>query len=293
MAETKQILALVVLTLLVGATGLFLITYVQSLLEGDVLVDQYNAVLYPNGTLVETYVYNVKSSGEYRMLYRSWEVPLVVGASDLGYPHVELLSAVGPDNTVAYAKDYRSSVWVEPRYNQSRSVISAILSLAEDNEVGIYKPDRFEAGSYTVQYTFKLRPPVEYDSTYAHLNLKFANQHLKYRNATIVIEGTSNVVAVYPHPPSMTVTNRGDSINIQGTSPENSLLEVEMLLNKDALNTIDGFPKQYSDVRALTEQANNAYNTQYYAGVAVSTLAKAMLLVAPFLFLFIYLAYGR
>lgn len=47
MAETKQILALVVLTLIVGATSLFLITYVPPLLEGDVVVEQYTATISP------------------------------------------------------------------------------------------------------------------------------------------------------------------------------------------------------------------------------------------------------
>jgi len=44
------------------------------------VVDRYDAVLSPDGTLTETYIYHVKADQVYRMLYRSWEVPLSFGS---------------------------------------------------------------------------------------------------------------------------------------------------------------------------------------------------------------------
>ena len=76
MAETKQIVALVLLTLVVGTLGVFLVTYLPLLVEGDVVVDTYHATWYPNGTLVEDFTYDVRVSGQYRMLYRTWDASL-------------------------------------------------------------------------------------------------------------------------------------------------------------------------------------------------------------------------
>jgi uncharacterized membrane protein len=55
------------------------------------------------------------------------------------------------------------------------------------NEAGCYAPGYFAAGRYTVKYIFNVYPPIEYDSEFAHLNLKLASVHLPYRNVAIDI----------------------------------------------------------------------------------------------------------
>ena len=68
MSETKQLAVLVIASLVLGILGLALVTAIPSLFEGNLVVDSYDAVLYENGTLTEQYTYDVKTSGQYRML---------------------------------------------------------------------------------------------------------------------------------------------------------------------------------------------------------------------------------
>ena len=77
MSELKQIVSLVIISLLVAAGLILLAGALPGLIEGDLVVGHYNAVLHENGTLAEHYDYVVKNSGQYRMLYRFWEAPLL------------------------------------------------------------------------------------------------------------------------------------------------------------------------------------------------------------------------
>ncbi len=135
MSETRQLAVLVIASLVLGILGLALATTIPSLFEGNLVVDSYDAVLYENGTLTEYYTYEVKTSGQYRMLYRSWEVPLTFATAP--YPSVEMRSASPPEGTVAYAKNDTGSVIV---YGDSSKGISksTISQLALTNEAGIF-----------------------------------------------------------------------------------------------------------------------------------------------------------
>ena len=163
MSELRQLAALVVVALLLGAVGLLVIDAVvaSATQEGDITVERYTAVLYMNGTLTEEYLYNIKVSGEYRMLYRSWEAP--VSLQQMSIPFIQPLKIEGPPGAATYIRDDNGSVFVAPPYDNDQSVISTILSLAEFNEVGVYNPSMFAAGEYTVRYTFQVHPPIEYD----------------------------------------------------------------------------------------------------------------------------------
>ena len=58
--------------------------------------------------------------------------------------------------------------------------------LAERNEVGIFEPSYFSTGIYEVNYSYLLHPPLEYDTSSAHLNLKLVgDQHISFREVTI------------------------------------------------------------------------------------------------------------
>ena len=94
MSEIKQLALLVIATLVLGIIGLGLITVIPPLFEGNLVVDSYDAVLYKNGTLTEQYTYDVRISGEYRMLFRFWEAPLTFGISSK--PSVQFVSATVP-----------------------------------------------------------------------------------------------------------------------------------------------------------------------------------------------------
>jgi uncharacterized membrane protein len=107
-SEIKQLVVLFIATLVLGIIGLGLITVLPPLFEGNLVVDSYDAVLYENGTLTEQYTYDVKTSGQYRMLYRSWEVPLILGNSS--GPSVQFVSANLPAGTIGYVKDEGGNV---------------------------------------------------------------------------------------------------------------------------------------------------------------------------------------
>ena len=97
MSETKQLAVLVIAGLILGIIGIVLVSSVPPLFEGDLVVDSYDAVLYENGTLTERYTYDVRTSGEYRMLFRFWEAPLTFGPGS--GPSVQFVSATPSPGT--------------------------------------------------------------------------------------------------------------------------------------------------------------------------------------------------
>jgi hypothetical protein len=101
--ETRQLAWLVGISLLLGVIGLIIVTITPPLFEGNLVVDHYEAVLYDNGTLTEQYTYDVKSSGQYRMLYRSWEAPLTLSGSTV--PNIQFVALKAPEGTMGYIKD--------------------------------------------------------------------------------------------------------------------------------------------------------------------------------------------
>jgi uncharacterized membrane protein len=291
LAETKQIATLVLLTLLVGVSGLALVSYLPSLMEGDAVVDEYVATLYSNGTLVEDYTYNLKASNQYRMLFRVWDVPLSMG--QLNRPYVQFLRGSSSEQLIVYAKDFQGSVWVEDRFKKDQSVLGLVGSLAGLNEVGVLKPDRFAAGRYTVQYVFLLHPPLEYDEDLCHLNLQLASQHLTYRNFRLIIEDADYSVATYCRPPPQREVRDGNEITFYGSAAKDELLELEILFKKDVLNLMKGFPRKIDNVKGLTVQANNQYLVQYHMAQLMRDASKALVVVNPAILLLIYVAFGR
>ena len=291
MSETRQIRALVSVTLVAGVLGLAAVWYAPSLLrDDDAYVASYSATFYPDGTLVEdfTYVLNV---GGLRMLYRSWDAP--VSFDPLGRAYVEPVEVVGPLGTVPYFMEHDRELTLDTPFDYLWDVYSEIRDLAYPNEVGCYNRERFEPGSYDARYVFRLHPPVEWDDEDAHLNLKFADEHLRYDEVTITFPDAGYVSEVYAHPPSLRVERAGGEIVVTGRSGRDELLEVELLIDPDAMDSLDGFPNQIDDVRGRTVSANRNYSFQYLAAVGAMRLAQALVLLSPFLFYGIYHLYGR
>ena len=147
MGEEREAAAIIGLVFLVGLAGLFISgglpggngLSTTALDLGDVYVDSYRADLYLNGTLSEPFTYQVKASGKYRMLYRSWKMPL--SSQNLSTPFIEPLQIAPPNGTVAYFKDLRSNVTLP--YPHASRYKGEIETLAERNEAGSYLPSRF------------------------------------------------------------------------------------------------------------------------------------------------------
>ena len=292
MAETRELVIVIAAAVLIGIVGLALVAYVPQLLDqSEVVVDQYRATWYPNGTLVEEYVYDIKVSQRYRMLYRDFDDVVSLSTESTHYISVE--SILAPPGMVSYVKDNWGDVWVSPPYDNDMVIVGTISSLAEDNEAGCYDPSRLDAGTYTVSYVFRFHPPVQSDASLVHLNVKLASTHIPYSSVTIFIEGANYIQTLYPHPPTLKMTQIGNSIELQGSAAKDELLEFEMLLSRDVLTLMDAFDTPMSDVSTPTQQANWSYSFQYYAAVTLRDGAQTLVIAYPLLFLVVYYLYGR
>ena len=288
MSERRQILVIVAVTLFIGMLGLSLILGLSGGIGGeDIYVEDYTARLYPNGTLVEVFKYRINKAN-YRFLYRNWEVPLSL--SSLSSPYIEPLIINPTIGAQGYFKDYQGHVEVQP---YSDLAYNAILNLAFKNEVGSYDGYYYDTGLYTVSYVFQLHPPIEYDDEAAHINLKLANEHISYSKVTIILENTGYIRNVYPHPPSYNTEKIGDQIIISGSSNENELIEIEFLMDLNAVDQFDGFPNRIEGVTSKTVNANSMTSLQYQFASLFYNLVPALVIMMPFIIYYIYHRYGR
>jgi uncharacterized membrane protein len=289
-SEKKQLAIIVITGLVIGIIGLVLIAVIPPLFEGNLVVDSYEAVLYENGTLTEHYTYDVRESGEYRMLYRSWEAPLVFNSTN--QPSIQFLLVEPPAGTYGYAKDNQHTTFVKD-YPQGTSVTNQIASLAESNEVGIYKPDYFDSGTYRVGYSYIIHPPIEFDSSTEHLNLKLAGtSHIPYRSVKITIPA-GNVEQVYVYPPFMNVRNDGNTYTITGSAAADENVAVELLTKVGGLSGIPGFRSEVADLKSKTDSGSFWYNLPYLLANLLNILAKIAVILVPFLLIALYYRYGR
>ncbi|MCM2465061.1 DUF2207 domain-containing protein [Methanoculleus oceani] len=288
--ERQQILILVAITLLVGVLAVVGANALPGLFRGSLDVEHYDAVFYENGTLVERYTYDVRSAGEYRMLFRYWDAPLTFTAIDR--PHIEFLGMTAPPGTVGYVKDY----WGEVRTaagTASSADLATIRSLAFDSEVGLYNPDYFAPGTYTAEFRYRVRPPIEYDSQWAHLNLKFVDEHVPYRSLRITLPFAGAIEEVYTHPPTLDVERTAEAVVITGNAPQDDSLNVEMILDLAFMEGIDAYPEFVPDVRQQAADANRWPPILYGAAEILYGLATVLVLAMPFILLGVYLRYGR
>jgi uncharacterized membrane protein len=192
--------------------------------------------------------------------------------------------------TYTYVKDYSDRVYVTPDDSDARYEIG---QLASENEAGIFNPRYFAPGIYDVSYTFILHPPIEYDESLCHLSIKLASEHMAYGNVTIIIEEADQIEAVYVHPPTLTKQQNGNHIVIEGNSGKNELLEIELLLKKDAMSKIDGFPAYVEDVEGKTKNANMLYSIPFHVAYYLRYVAGAMVFLVPTAFLYVYSKHGK
>ncbi|MCK4581918.1 DUF2207 domain-containing protein, partial [Candidatus Bathyarchaeota archaeon] len=163
--------------------------------------------------------------------------------------------------------------------------------LAYRSEVGAFNPGYYDPGTYRVVYVYVVRPPLEYDSTHIHLNLKLASEHIPYRNAQVTLVDPGYIDNVYPHPPNLVRKENSVEMTFSGSLAADELLELEMLINED--HEFSGFMTPVEDVRKKTEDANLWYSLQYTVAVGVLWLNRLLGFGVPVLFLYIYRRHGR
>jgi uncharacterized membrane protein len=274
MNEKNQITLLVIITL--GLSIAVNILPYLGVFEGDAVVSDYSAVFYADGTLEETFTYKVNVEGK-KFLFRFWETKLLLG--DNPYTHVRLIDIEAPSGTIRYIKEHTGTTTLLDE--ASPNIKSNISNLAYRSEAGAYNPIGYEPGEYTVKYTFKFVPPLEYDDDYVHLNLKLASEHLPYKNVRVAFEDPGYILNSYPHPPTLRRSTDKNMIVFTGSSGEDDLLEFEFLMTKEALGTLDGIERQVDDVKALTVDANRRYSIEYLGATGLLWVARLAGLVVP------------
>jgi hypothetical protein len=215
----------------------------------DLTVTLYEATLYDNGTLTEHYTYDVKTSGKYHMLYRSWEEPLLFTKPT--QPSVMIVSVSSLSGAIAYAKDDFGNVAVYGD-SSSTSYKSTIGQSAQNNEAGIYSTSSFPAGQYTVAYTYVIYPRIEYDGSTTYLNLKFAGQsHLPYNNIKITIRA-DGIQQVFASPPTLNLVLSGNTYTFSGSAAADENITIKMLGSSTAFSQIPGFRTQVTGLAGQT-----------------------------------------
>ena len=125
------------------------------------------------------------------------------------------------------AKNYVGDVVV---YGDSKYKYT-IDSLAYTNEVGAYNPSYYNKGKYTLEYKYILRPPIQYDDEFSHLNLKFLREHIPIKKFKIILP-KEYIVKIYPHPPNAVSYTHLDVYKRQKldlSAPEDSEINIEEL----------------------------------------------------------------
>lgn len=224
-------------------------------------IEDYRADFYLNGTIEERLQY--QSRGDVKRLARTWNYP--ISSQELGRTYVQIINRSILSGAMAYENDWQGGLGIAsangsmtaiPAPPHEQSHLKTVASLAEKNEAGCYMPGYFPPGVHRIDYIFKIHPPVEYDEKYSHLNIMLADEHLPYEQVVIrVHDPQGKIDRLFTHP-SMAMVEQGGIWHIQGSSPKDRLLEVEMLLSPDAIQAVDGFPRHVEDVLGKTLSAN-------------------------------------
>ena len=160
-------------------------------------------------------------------------------------------------------------------------IISTIRSLAYRNEAGAFNPNGYEPGEYTVKYLYQVRPPLEHDDDYSHLNLKLADDHVPYKKVRVEIENREYIERIYAHPPTLKRTEDRNYVIFTGDSAEDELLEFEFLMTTQALNQIEGYPAEIDNIRERTVNANNRYMFEYLVATGFLWFNKLAIFLTP------------
>lgn len=282
MREEKQLIVLFTAIFIIGIAGYLAADYIPY--SRDLVVESYNATFSPGGYLTETYLYNVGISGRYSMLFRVWKAPLIApDGEDLDRPHIKISNINCPEGTTPYIKDNAGIVW-----STDESIKRVIGEKAYDNEAGCYFSGMYREGVYTISTSYWIYPPLECDDSICRLNLVLADEHIPYRKVEIIMPDTG-IVKVFPHPPDFDVSKSSERFVISGKSPENGLIEVEMLMK--TAEEIKFFTK-LKGVEGKTVSFNSWYSNIYLLLSALKYILLPVILGFPAVLYFIYRMYG-
>jgi uncharacterized membrane protein len=294
MSEIKPLVKVIIISLVIGILALLLLWVINpGGSDRRLAVDEYRATLSEDGKLVENYTYDVGVANKYHMLYRYWEVPL--SSTPLPIPSVQLLDLIPPEGKIGYMKDNRGDFTT---YGEKPDVstVNEMKYRANNNEVGVFSYSYLMRGKYTVDFTFQLHPPIEYDNQWTHLNLKLAgSDHVSYGHVRIIVPATY-ADHMYVYPPSLVTEKNGDTVEITGSVAGNENLAVEFLIPNtaaDKLRAVSGKAVHQDYISDLTTSAHLWYSIPYTLAYFLKYSGMAAVLATPFLLVFLYLRFGR
>ncbi|WP_456393001.1 DUF2207 family protein [Persephonella sp.] len=284
MTEQKRLKTLLFITGLIGITGLYISSSLDLRNIFKTLTAEYSAkiTLDRQLRLYESYIFHVKQSGIYRMLYRYWEVPLLYEGS-LNRPYIRVKSV----ETLYrwYVKDNAGRVYGDILPEEERF----IRKKAYTNETGMINLSYFTSGRYLLEIFYNLYPPINSDEDLMHINLKLADRHIPYTDVKIeIIDPEKKIVKIFPHLTDFSIHRTDTGYLITGKSPEDKLIEVEMIVQKYPL---EGFINHVEGVYQRALQANQT-PAEKAIRILQSGLSIAVVLFPVFFYLF-YLRYGK
>ena len=104
MGEARQLAVVLIAAIIISIVGFLFGLIFINLYEGDLVISGYEAHYSFDGTLTESYLYDVKAAGTYRSLNRDWSVPVSYGRSD--QTNIALITSTVPEGSFGYLKDY-------------------------------------------------------------------------------------------------------------------------------------------------------------------------------------------
>ncbi|WP_292459963.1 DUF2207 domain-containing protein [Methanothermococcus sp.] len=318
MREEKQLFIVLIIMAVIGILGVALSLgsqYLPSPSFSSIEVNSYNAklILDKNISLRETYNYQIYENRKYRMLYRDWKEPLICGCNiskvesiraphDYSYnylyseiishPHITLLNLSASNNDmIGYVVEYDGTLYADTKSSEAlMDIKSLVVQYNVINEVGFYNPNRYNSGDYSTSYLFNIYPPIEYDNTISHLNLKLADEHFPYKKVNIhVVDKNNNILNLFVHPVGFKVSKTEDGYIITGHSPKNGLIELEMLLKPES---VAGYYNYVDNVKEKTLSANSRYFLINKILSIIKYLFSVMVVIFPLIAYIFYNKYG-
>ena len=287
--EKKDLILLLLITAGISLFGFFLFSFAQSAFIPDLKVSSYEASFSWDGSLHESYIYDVSASHQFRSLNRNFENQVY---DDVHFgTYIRFISMKTPDGTIGYMKNADGDVILTKEDGSIRKIIT---DRAGKNEAGAFKPGYFGSGSYQISYSWDIVPPVERGTDDDHLNIDLATSHVPYESVRIEFP-SSGVHEVFPHPADLAVTRTDESYILTGSVAKDIPLGFELVIDPSVTSLLDGEVRTITDsVKKKTRQANPWYlsviNPLYRL---ISFLSVLFLFIIPVLLLVIWYRYGR
>lgn len=194
--------------------------------EDELTISQYNATYSFDGTLTESYIYDLKADNTYQSLNRVFSIPVSKKPSE--FTNISLISLSIPKGTHAYLKDYQGRIYISPPDITSYEIIQ---KKAHNNEAGALKPGYYRTGLTEVRYTWLLSPTIQRGDDADYLHITLATGHIPYSNISITIPA-DGINEIHAYPITMRINQTGDQYQITGSAAEDEPLGFELILKR-------------------------------------------------------------